>query len=45
VLHSFVVNTRRNDPGTFVAIVVMLALAVALDFLWKRAKTKTESSV
>jgi len=43
VLLFFVVNTLRNDPATFAAIVVLLALAVALDFLWKRARVKTES--
>jgi len=43
VLLFFVINTLRNDPATFTAIVVLLALAVVLDFLWKRARVKTES--
>lgn len=43
LLLFFVVDTLRNDPSTFAAIVVLVVLAVALDFLWKRAKTKAES--
>lgn len=39
----FVVDTLRNDPSTFAAIVVSIALAIALDFSWKRAKLKTEN--
>jgi hypothetical protein len=28
----------RNAPATFAAIVVVAALAVVLDFVWKRAR-------
>jgi amino acid transporter len=43
VLGFFVIDTLRNDPSTFAAIVVLVVLAIALDFAWKRAKLKTES--
>jgi amino acid transporter len=43
VLLFFVVDTLRNDPSTFAAIVVLVVLAVALDFFWKQAKLKAES--
>jgi L-asparagine transporter-like permease len=43
VLLFFVIDTLRNDPSTFAAIVVLVVLAIALDFVWKRAKLKTES--
>jgi amino acid transporter len=36
VLAFFAVDTLRNDPATFVAILVIIVLAVAFDFLWKR---------
>ena len=36
VLLFFVIDTLRNDLGTFVAIVVMIGLAVVLDTVWKR---------
>jgi amino acid transporter len=38
VLGFFAVDTLRNDPETFTAIVVMTALAVGLDYAWKRAR-------
>jgi hypothetical protein len=38
VLVFFAVDTLRNAPQTFAAIVVIVALAVLLDFLWKRAR-------
>ena len=38
VLAFFVVDTFRNAPQTFTAIVVIAALAVALDVVWKRAR-------
>ena len=38
VLAFFVVDTFRNAPQTFTAIVVIAALAVVLDFVWKRAR-------
>ena len=43
VLLFFVINTLWSDPATFAVIVVLLGPAVALEFLWKRAKLKTES--
>jgi amino acid transporter len=36
VLAFFAVDTLRNAPETFVAIVAMTLLAVVLDFVWKR---------
>jgi hypothetical protein len=45
VLLFFVVNTLRNDPATFAAIAVLVALAVVLDFLWKRVRTEAQDSV
>jgi amino acid transporter len=47
VLAFFVVDTFRNAPQTFTAIVVIAALAVGLDVDWKRARgplTPTEES-
>ncbi len=44
VLIFFVIDTLRNDPSTFAAILVLIVLAIALDFLWKRAKLKAGSS-
>jgi hypothetical protein len=38
VLLFFAIDTLRNDPGTFVAIVVMIGLAVILDAVWKRSR-------
>lgn len=38
VLAFFCVDTLRNDPETFAAIVVMTLLAVALDLIWKRMR-------
>ena len=38
VLAFFAVDTVRNAPQTFAAIVVVAALAVILDFVWKRAR-------
>ena len=36
VLAFFAVDTLRNAPQTFAAMVVILVLAVALDTVWKR---------
>jgi uncharacterized membrane protein YfcA len=41
VLGFFVVDTLRNAPETFGAIVGMTLLAVALDYVWKRARDRT----
>jgi amino acid transporter len=43
VLLFFVIDTLRNDPSTFATTVVLVVLAIALDFLWKKTKLKTES--
>jgi amino acid transporter len=38
VLAFFAVDTFRNSPETFTAIVAITLLAVALDFIWKRMR-------
>jgi amino acid transporter len=38
VLAFFVVDTFRNAPQTFAAIVVIALLAIGLDVVWKRAR-------
>jgi hypothetical protein len=38
VLVFFAVDTLRNAPETFVAIVGIAVLAVVLDFVWKRIR-------
>ena len=38
VLAFFAVDTFRNAPQTFIAIVVIALLAVALDLVWKRSR-------
>jgi hypothetical protein len=35
VLVFFAVDTLRNEPGTFIAMAVLIVLAVVLDPLWK----------
>ena len=37
VLAFFAVDTLRNAPETFIAIVAIALLAVVLDFIWKRS--------
>jgi amino acid transporter len=44
VLLFFAIDTLRNDPGTFVAIVVMIGLAVVLDAVWKRSRARRRVS-
>ena len=44
VLLFFVIDTLRNDVGTFVAIVVMIGLAVVLDTVWKRRRDRRQVS-
>ena len=39
VLVFFAVDTLRNEPETFVAIVAIALLAVVLDLLWKRSRS------
>jgi ABC-type uncharacterized transport system permease subunit len=38
VLAFFAVDTLRNAPETFVAIVAILILALVLDTIWRRAR-------
>jgi len=38
VLAFFILDTLSNDPGTFVAIVAIILLAVVLDAVWKRRR-------
>ena len=40
VLVAFAVDTLRNAPETFSAIVGIAALSVALDLVWKRARDR-----
>jgi hypothetical protein len=44
VLGFFAVDTLRNDPETFTAIVAMTLLAVVLDLVWKRARDRSGPS-
>ena len=44
VLAFFVVDTFRNAPQTFTAIVVIAALAVGLDVVWKRVRGEPPAS-
>ena len=39
VLAFFAVDTLRNEPETFLAIVAIALLSIILDFLWKRSRT------
>jgi amino acid transporter len=41
VLAFFAVDTLRSSPETFSAIIVITALAVVLDFVWKRMRPAT----
>ena len=43
VLGFFAVDTLRNDPATFVAIIAITVLAVVLDTLWKRTAQSREA--
>jgi hypothetical protein len=40
VLAFFAVDTLRNSPETFVAIVAIGVLAVVLDYSWTRSRDK-----
>ena len=44
VLVFFAIDTLRNAPETFVAIVAIAALAVVLDLVWKRVRGATSLS-
>ena len=41
VLGTFVVTTLVEEPGTAVALLVILALSVGLDLVWKARRTRT----
>jgi hypothetical protein len=43
VLVFFAVDTIRNAPETFAAIVVITGLAVVLDLVWKRVRPAPET--
>jgi amino acid transporter len=38
VLVMFGIDTARNEPQTFVAMIVLVVLAVVLDLVWKRVR-------
>ena len=38
VLAFFAVDTLRNSPETFIAIIAIAGLAVVLDLVWKRVR-------
>ena len=38
VLGTFVVTTLVDEPGTAIAIVVILAVSTVIDVLWKRQR-------
>jgi amino acid transporter len=40
VLVSFVFTTLVEEPGTAIALVVILLLSVGLDLAWKRSRTR-----
>ena len=42
VLVLFAADTARNAPQTFTAMIVLVLLAVLLDFLWKRARARPQ---
>ncbi len=42
VLVFFAVDTLRNAPETFIAIVAIAGLAVVLDLVWKRVRGEPE---
>lgn len=44
VLLVFAVQTLRNEPETFVAIIGILVLAVGLDLVWARMRTQRGAS-
>jgi chromate transport protein ChrA len=44
VLVFFAIDTLRNAPETFVAIVVIALLAVVLDTVWKRVRDATPTA-
>ena len=44
VLGFFAVDTLRNDPETFGAIVAMTLLAIVVDVVWKRLRDRSADS-
>ena len=45
VLAYFAVDTLRNEPATFVAILAITILAIVLDFAWKHAATASHGAI
>jgi hypothetical protein len=39
VLTVFAIDTFQDDPGVFVAMMAMVALAVVLELAWSRIRT------
>ena len=44
VLVTFALTTLVDEPGTLVALVVILVLSVVIDLLWKRARARDASA-
>jgi amino acid transporter len=44
VLAFFAVDTLRNEPATFVAIVVITLMAIMFDFVWKRSRGSAQAT-
>jgi L-asparagine transporter-like permease len=42
VLVSFITTTLVEEPGTIVALVVILALSVTVDLAWKRSRMRAQ---
>ena len=42
-LTFFVIDTARNASESFTAMLVMVALAVVLDAIWKRVRSRNPS--
>ena len=42
VLAFFAVDTLRNAPETFIAIVAITGLAIVLDYIWTRNRDRAE---
>ena len=43
VLLVFAVQTLRTEPLTFVAIIAILGLAIVLDLIWSRMRTRRQA--
>jgi len=42
---TFVFTTLIHEPGSMVALVVILVLSIALDYWWKRSRTSRAGHV